>query len=121
MGGRLASIVAGVDDRVRATVLMSVGAAPVEAYVEGAPAELQDVVRAALEPIDPLSHVGHAEGAILVQAGRQDSIVPRAALEAVIEAAPQGTKVEWYPTDHALNDRALGDRLDWISDQLGVG
>ena len=26
MGGRLASIVAGVDDRVRATVLMSVGA-----------------------------------------------------------------------------------------------
>ena len=121
MGGRLASIVAGVDDRVRATVLMSVGAAPVEAYVEGAPAELQDVVRAALEPIDPLSHVGEAKGAILVQAGRQDSIVPAAALEAVIEAAPQGTKVEWYPTDHALNDRARSDRLDWISDQLGVG
>ena len=120
MGGRLASIVAGVDDRVRATVLMSVGAAPVEAYVEGAPAELQDVVREALEPVDPLSHVGDASGAILVQAGRQDSIVPRAALEAVIDAAPEGTTVEWYPTDHALNDRARSDRLDWLSGELGL-
>ena len=37
MGGRLASLVAGVDDRVRATVLMSVGAAPVSEYVDAAP------------------------------------------------------------------------------------
>jgi dienelactone hydrolase len=121
MGGRLASLVAGVDDRVRATVLMSVGAAPVEAYVEGAPAELQDVVREALEPIDPLSHVGDARGAVLVQAGRQDSIVPRAALEAVIDAAPKGTKVAWYPTDHALNDQARADRLEWLAQELGIG
>jgi len=121
MGGRLASIVAGVDDRVRATVLMSVGAAPVEAYVQNAPAELQDVVRQALEPIDPLTHVGDAKGAILVQAGRQDSIVPRAALEAVIDAAPQGTKVEWYPTDHALNEQAQTYRIDWLSGELGLG
>jgi dienelactone hydrolase len=120
MGGRLASIVAGVDGRVRATVLMSVGAAPVEAYVQGAPAELQDVVREVLEPIDPLTHVGDAKGAVLVQAGRQDSIVPRAALEAVIAAAPKGTKVEWYPTDHALNDEARTDRLDWLAEELGI-
>ena len=55
MGGRLASIVAGVDDRVRATVLMSVGADPVSAYVDAAPAELRDVVQEVLEPIDPLT------------------------------------------------------------------
>ena len=121
MGGRLASIVAGVDDRVHATVLMSVGAAPVEAYVQGAPAELQDVVREVLEPIDPLTHVGDAKGAILVQAGRQDSIVPRAALEAVIDAAPKSTKVEWYPADHALNDQARSDRLDWLAEELPIG
>ena len=121
MGGRLASIVAGVDDRVRATVLMSVGAAPVDAYVQGAPAELQDVVREVLEPIDPLTHVDDAKGAVLVQAGRRDSIVPRAALQAVIDAAPKGTKVEWYPTDHALNDQARADRLDWLAAELGIG
>jgi dienelactone hydrolase len=120
MGGRLAALVAGVDDRVRATVLMSAGAAPVDAYVEGAPAELQDVVREVLEPIDPLTRIDDAKGEVLVQAGRQDSIVPRAALEAVIDAAPKGTKVEWYEADHALNDQAETDRLDWLSDQLGI-
>ncbi len=119
MGGRLAAVVAGVDDRVRATVLMSVGAAPLEAYLEGAPPELKGVVREALEPIDPLSHVGNAKGSILVQAGRQDSIVPRAALDAVIAAAPQGTKVEWYPTDHALSRQAEADRIAWLADELG--
>ena len=40
---------------------------------------------------------------------------------AVIEAAPKGTKVEWYETDHALNDQAETDRLDWLSDRLGIG
>jgi len=120
MGGRLAALVAGVDDRVRATVLMSTGAAPVEAYVQGAPAELQDVVREVLEPIDPLTRIDDAKGKVLVQAGRQDAIVPRAALAAVIEAAPNGTKVEWYPTGHALDERAETDRLDWLADQLGI-
>lgn len=121
MGGRLAALVAGVDDRVRATVLMSAGAAPVDAYVEGAPAELQAVVRDVLEPIDPLTRIDDAKGKVLVQAGRQDSIVPAAALEAVIAAAPKGTKVEWYPTDHALNAQAETDRLDWLSAELGIG
>jgi dienelactone hydrolase len=119
MGGRLAALVAGVDDRVRATVLMSAGAAPVDAYVAGAPVELQDVVREVLTPIDPLTRIDDAKGKVLVQAGRQDSIVPAAALQAVIDAAPKGTKVEWYPTDHALDEQAETDRLDWLSDQLG--
>ncbi len=120
MGGRLAAVIAGVDARVRASVLMSAGAAPVDAYVEGAPAELQGVVREVLEPIDPLTRIDDARGAVLIQAGRRDSIVPRAALDAVIAAAPTGTKVEWYPTDHALNDRAEADRIAWLADELGL-
>lgn len=120
MGGRLAALVAGVDDRVRATVLMSAGAAPVDAYVQGAPAELQAVVREVLQPIDPLTRIDDAKGAVLIQAGRRDSIVPRAALEAVIAAAPKGTRVEWYPTDHALDDRAELDRLDWLVKHLAI-
>jgi dienelactone hydrolase len=121
MGGRLAAIVAGVDDRARATVLMSVGALPVSEYVNAAPQELQDVVREVLEPIDPLTRVAAAQGKLLVQAGRHDSLVPRRALRAVMSAAPKGTKVEWYPADHALNDAARSDRIDWLSGELGIG
>ena len=50
----------------------------------------------------------------------EDSIVPRAALDAVIAAAPKGTKVEWYPTDHALNEQAETDRIAWLADELGL-
>ena len=122
MGGRLAALVAGVDDRVRATVLMSAGAAPVSAYVDAAPAELQDVVRRCSSRSTRSRGSTTRSGAVLVQAGRQDSIVPRAALEAVIAAAPKGTKVEWYAADHALErPGARRDRLDWLSDQLGIG
>jgi fermentation-respiration switch protein FrsA (DUF1100 family) len=99
---------------------MSAGAAPVDAYVQGAPAEFQGVVREVLEPIDPLTRIEDATGAVLIQAGRRDSIVPRAALEAVIAAAPDGTAVEWYPTDHALNGQAESDRLDWLAAELGA-
>lgn len=120
MGGRLAAVVAGVDDRARATVLISAGAAPVDAYAHGAPTELQGVVREVLAPIDPLTRIDDAKGAVLIQAGREDSIVPRAALEAVIAAAPKGTKVEWYPADHALDAGAEAGRLDWLSDELGT-
>ena len=121
LGGRLGALAAGVDDRVRAIVLVSAGAAPVSEYVDAAPAELRDVVREALEPIDPLTRIDDAQGAVLVQAGRGDSIVPRGALEAVIAAAPAGTKVEWYPTDHALDANAEADRLAWLADELEIG
>ena len=77
MGGRLATIVAGVDDRVRAAVLMSTGAVPVAEYVAAAPEELRDDVEAVLPEIDPLSYVDDIQGALLVQAGRADSVVPQ--------------------------------------------
>ena len=121
MGGRLATIAAGVDERVRAVVLMSTGAVPVAEYVSAAPAELKDDVEAVLPDIDPLSHVDDIRGALLVQAARADSVVPQRALQAVIDAAPDDATVEWYATDHALDEQATRDRLAWLGEQLGLG
>jgi dienelactone hydrolase len=118
-GARLATIVADVDDRVRATVLMSAGAVPVSEYVDEAPAEFRDAVREALTPIDPLSHVRRIRGALFVQAGSADTIVPERALRSVAEAAPEGTRVTWYEAGHALDEQAERDRIAWLSDQLG--
>jgi dienelactone hydrolase len=118
MGARLATIVADVDDRVRATVLMSAGAAPVSEYVAEAPEEFRDDVREALTPIDPLAHVRSIRGALFVQAGRSDSIVPERALRSVADAAPEGTRVTWYEAGHALDEQAERDRIEWLADQL---
>jgi len=118
LGGRQATLVAAVDDRARATALISAGAAPVSEYVAAAPAELRDDVLEALPAIDPLSHVGDIEGALLIQAGRADSVVPQRALERMIEAAPSGTRIEWYEADHGLDARAERDRVDWLVAEL---
>ena len=121
MGARLAAIVADVDARDKATVLMSGGAVPVAEYVNAAPDELQDDVQEVLPAIDPLTHVRTVGGALFVQAARSDSIVPQRALQAIADAAPKGSRVTWYAADHELNPEAERDRLRWLVDQLDVG
>ena len=119
-GGRLGALVAGVDDRIRATALMSAGAAPVSEYVAAAPEELQDDVESVLTPIDPLSRIGAAEGEILLQAGRSDSVVPRDALQALADAAPEVARLRWYGAEHDLDDQARREQLDWLADRLAI-
>jgi dienelactone hydrolase len=118
MGARLAAIVADVDERVRATVLMSGGALPIAEYVAAAPDDLRDDVQDVLPAIDPLSHIGSVRGAVFVQAGRSDAIVPQRALRALAAAAPDATRVRWYTADHALNAEAARERLEWLADRL---
>jgi dienelactone hydrolase len=121
MGGRLAAIVAAVDERVRATVLISAGALPVAEYVAAAPDELRDDVEEVLPAIDPLAHVAAVRGALFVQAGRSDAVVPERALRRLAAAAPEGTRVRWYAADHALDERARRERLDWLARELRLG
>ena len=119
-GGRIGALAAGIDERVRATTLMSAGAAPVSEYVAAAPADLRDDVEVVLTPIDPLSRIGEAKGALLFQAGRSDSVVPEAALQALADAAPDDAELRWYDTEHDLDDRAHREQLAWLSEKLGL-
>ncbi len=119
-GGRLGALVAGIDDRVRATALMSAGAAPVAEYAAAAPADLRDDVEEVLTPIDPLARIGEAQGAVFLQAGRSDSVVPASALQALADAAPDDSRITWYDAEHQLDDRANRDQLDWLAERLEV-
>jgi dienelactone hydrolase len=119
-GGRMGALVAGADDRVRAAALMSAGAAPVSEYVAAAPTELRDDVEEVLTPIDPLARIGEATGDVLFQAGRSDSVVPRAALQAVADAAPDDAELRWYDTEHDLDDRARREQLAWLATKLDL-
>jgi dienelactone hydrolase len=119
-GGRLGALVAGIDERVRATTLMSAGASPVTEYVAAAPADLRDDVEEVLTPIDPLARIGEAQGAVFLQAGRSDSVVPASALQALADAAPGDSRITWYDAEHRLDDRANLDQLDWLAERLEV-
>lgn len=120
-GAHTGAILAGVESRLRAVVLMSGGVAPVSAYVLLAKPWLQSAIKRYLGAIDPLRFLPHARAAgLFLQDGRQDRIVPRQALETFARAAPHGTRVRWYDAGHALNDRAYRDQLAFLAARLKI-
>jgi predicted esterase len=120
-GAHTGAILAGVEHRLRAVVLMSGGVAPVSAYVLLAKPWLQPAIRRYLGAIDPLRFLPHARAAgLLLQDGRQDRVVPEEALKTFARAAPHGTRVRWYDAGHALNDRAYRDQLAFLAARLEI-
>jgi dienelactone hydrolase len=121
-GARTGALLAGVEPRVKAFVLMSGGATPISEYAAQAPAELREDVRRVLGAVDPLRTIGRARaGTLLLQDGRRDEVVPRPALDALAAAAPTGTDVRWYAAGHDLNEAAFREQLSWLSRRLGLG
>ncbi len=121
LGARVGAVTAGAEPRIRATVLMSGGSLPVSAYVAQAPAALRAQVRQSLTQIDPLRWIARARpGSVLLQDGRRDEIVPRAAQVALAKAAPRGSTLRWYPAGHELNARAYVDQLAFLARKLPI-
>jgi uncharacterized protein len=120
-GARTGALVSGVEHRIKAFDLIAGGAAPVSVYVENAPGGLHDELTTILERTDPLHFVGLAEPSeLLFQNGRQDAIVPEAALEALAEAGSEPKEVRWYQAGHVPNERMWTESRAWLSDRLGL-
>ena len=119
-GARTGAILAGVEPRLHALVLMSAGASPVAEYVEAAPAELKADVEALLGEIDPLRYAAlSGDRVVLLQHGSSDEIVPADALEGLAEAM-SGAEVREYDAGHSLNDAAYREHLEWLSEELEI-
>ena len=105
-GARTGSILSGVEPRLQSLVLVAPGSAPVSEFVAAAADPEKDTVRRVMSSIDPLAYIHRAEPeSLLIQEGRQDGVIPRAAIDALIAAAPKGTEVRWYDADHSLGRR----------------
>ena len=120
-GARTGALLAGVEHRIGAFVLMSGGAVPVSVYASQAPVALRDDVRRLLGPVDPLSTIRKARsGTLLLQDGRQDAVVPRGALERLAAATPARTDIQWYDAGHELDTKAYRYQLDWLARKLAI-
>jgi len=120
-GARIGAIVAAAEPRIKALVLASAGADPLSAFVAHAPASSKGRVRTALGSVDPLRYIGWARpGSLRLEDGRDDEVVPRAALLNVVRAAPSGTSVKWYDAPHALNKPAYRDAFAWLAKKLPI-
>jgi dienelactone hydrolase len=120
-GARTGALLAGVERRPKAFVLMSGGATPVSEYAATAPLALRADVRRVLGEVDPLRTIRQAQpGTLLLQDGRFDQVVPHAALDALAAAAPKGTDVRWYRAGHDLDEAAFKAQLAWLARRLGI-
>lgn len=120
-GARTGAIVAGVDHRIKAFDLMAGGAAPVDEFVRFAPRKLRSEVRELVEKTSPLRYVGHAApSTLLFQDGRQDEIVPHAALVALAERGSEPKEVRWYDSGHTPSERAWADSRQWLDERLEI-
>lgn len=120
-GAKTGALVAAADARFRAFALLSGGAATVGEFAAQAPIRYRPQIVRALAPIDPIQAIAQARpGSVLLEDGTQDQIVPHAALENVVHAAPDGTTVRWYRTGHALSKKAYDDAVEWLVAKLAV-
>ena len=120
-GARSGAILAGVERRIKAFVLMSGRGVSAETYAAAAPRSLRAQVLRLLRQTDELRYVARsAPSRLFFQLGRRDEIVPRAALVRLFRAAGRPKQVRWYSAGHVLNAQAHRDQLRWLSSELPV-
>jgi dienelactone hydrolase len=121
-GARTGAILAGVEPRIRAFVFMSGGEDPVDEFLQVVSAEQRDKVRPLLEDTDGLRYIAQASPSkLFFQAGRNDRIVPKDALETLIRAGSEPKKVAWYDAGHDLAiPKAQREQLEWLEQELEI-
>ncbi|HEU5066393.1 MAG TPA: acetylxylan esterase [Gaiellaceae bacterium] len=120
-GARMGAVISGVEHRIKAFDLIAGGAAPVSEYVKYAPVDLQDELRTLLQKTDPIHFVGLAKPSeLLFQDGRQDEIVPEAALRKLAGAGSEPKEVRWYESGHVPSATMWADSRNWLAERLEI-
>lgn len=72
-------------------------------------------------PIEPIKYVGFASPMpLLLQSGRQDSLVPPDDAGRLHAAVGDPKTIRWYDAGHGLNAEAARDRQAWLQQWLGM-
>lgn len=107
-GANLGGIIAGVEKRIRALILISANVCPSES-ADQAPSAF----------LDGLHYIGYAAPAnLLLQYNVLDNNISRDMAQLCFQAASQPKTLNWYSTDPLRDPQAHTDRLDWICKQL---
>ena len=132
-GAQWGSILAAVDKRLKATVLMAGVAEAADILLrnndpdlielrKSQPAgQLEKYVQVTSE-LNALRFVGHAAPvSLLLQFANFERYFDKTSEQHYIDRASEPKEVLWYDTGHELNDpQALRDRYDWLAKQVGL-
>lgn len=131
-GAQVGAILAGIEPRIRAAVIMGGLPSLARALRTGehpALVKLREGVQdkagferflAGLAEVDSERFVRAAHPPILFQFGRYDAAIPESAARELAGLTSDPKEVRWYVTGHEFNDvGSLNDRLAWLGRQLG--
>jgi dienelactone hydrolase len=120
-GARTGALLAGVEHRLKAVVLMSGGETTVDQVLEAVDRRDRKKLRPLFEDTDGLAYIARSSPTkLLFQDGREDEIVPRDALERLYLAAGKPKEIRWYDGGHDLPLQAYRDHLTWLAKALSI-
>jgi dienelactone hydrolase len=124
-GGMYAALLAGIDPRVDAAVVMA--GVPHFAdwylrYWHPVPAAEEPAYQATMLAVDPVTFLPDVNIPLLLQFAESDQFVNQAAIDAWLAAAPdESTTVETYASNHSLRTEDAGDdRRAFLAAALGL-
>ncbi|WP_292365839.1 MULTISPECIES: alpha/beta hydrolase [unclassified Methanoculleus] len=123
-GALIGAVLAGVDRRLAAAVLM----AGTGRFADVAAVNLPDLqgerlerYRRTLAEIDPAVWVGRAgPAALLFQSALHDEVITEEQSREFFERASDPKSLEWYDAGHYLDEEARRDRIAWLGKQLSL-
>lgn len=125
-GALVGGVLAGVEPRLRALVLMAGAPSFADVAVANIPTlsgEALEHYRRVMAPVDPVRFVAaeHASP-IFLQFGERDEFFGEEASRRLADAASEPKLVRWYETDHYfMSEEAKRDRVEWLHAELGSG
>lgn len=125
-GAMFASIVAGVEARAKAYVLIAGTSRFSNWYLFGSSTgrpqgEALTKFKEQLAVIDPVEAIAKTKAATFFQFGETDKYTPREDFIAYYMAAPAPKRIATYPSDHPMEAPIIRfDREVWLSEQLGM-
>ena len=125
-GGAVGGLVAGVEHRFQAFVLMTGDGGVVTHFVTGGatdrlpPADRERWL-AAMAPIEPIRFVGlAAPRPLLFQNANFDRFVTREDATRYQQAGSEPKKIRWYDTGHGLEGFVIREAAEWLEPILGI-
>ena len=125
-GAMFGAVIAGVETRPRAYVLIAGAARFSDWYLFGAADGLPEgaaleAYRAQLAQIDPVTTLPQAQGSFLLQFGERDFYTPRQNFVAFYLATPAPSQIATYQAEHEMELPIIRhDRTVWLAEQLGL-
>jgi dienelactone hydrolase len=124
-GGMYAALLAGIDPRVDAAVVMAGVPRWADWYLRywhPVPAAEEPAYEATMLAVDPVTFLPDVSGPLFFQFAESDQFVSQAAIDAWLAAAPdESTTVETYAWNHSLRtEDAEADRRAYLAAALGL-